>query len=117
MFHTIAVSPNMTTPIIAVFAFQLAGCAYHPPAGDQTCLGYLELNKPTRQNGGSKSHGAHYFRFTYGIFPPLECETEAPLDSTDLMEWSLSISAQRLYFSQSVEKEGASVAQSLGIGI
>ncbi|KAI8629565.1 ribonuclease III domain-containing protein [Xylariaceae sp. FL1651] len=25
----------------AVFAFQLAGWAYQPPAGDQTCLGYL----------------------------------------------------------------------------
>lgn len=41
MFHAIAVIPAMTTPIIAVFAFQLAGCAYQPPAGDQTCLGYL----------------------------------------------------------------------------
>ena len=28
---------------------------------------------------------------TYGIFPPLECEIEAPFDSTDLMEWSFSI--------------------------
>ncbi len=28
---------------------------------------------------------------TYGIFPPLECEIEAPFDSTDLIEWSFSI--------------------------
>lgn len=33
---------NMTSPIIAVFDFQFAGCAYQPPAGDQTCLGYLD---------------------------------------------------------------------------
>lgn len=26
---------------MAVLAFQLAGWAYQPPAGDQTCLGYL----------------------------------------------------------------------------
>lgn len=41
MLQTIAVMPMMTTPMTAVFAFQLAGCAYHPPDGDQTCLGYL----------------------------------------------------------------------------
>jgi hypothetical protein len=34
--------PIMTTPMIAVFAFQFEGCEYQPPAGDQTCLGYLE---------------------------------------------------------------------------
>jgi hypothetical protein len=28
-------------PTTAVLAFQLAGWAYQPPAGDQTCLGYL----------------------------------------------------------------------------
>lgn len=33
--------PITTIPITAVFAFQFAGCAYHPPDGDQTCLGYL----------------------------------------------------------------------------
>ncbi|KAI1302940.1 ribonuclease III domain-containing protein [Xylaria venustula] len=31
----------MTAAKTAVLAFQLAGCAYQPPAGDQTCLGYL----------------------------------------------------------------------------
>jgi hypothetical protein len=30
-----------TRPMAAVFAFQLAGWAYQPPDGDQTCLGYL----------------------------------------------------------------------------
>lgn len=34
-------SPNITTPKTAVFAFQFAGWEYQPPAGDQTCLGYL----------------------------------------------------------------------------
>jgi len=33
--------PTMTAPIIAVFVRQFAGCAYQPPAGDQTCFGYL----------------------------------------------------------------------------
>jgi hypothetical protein len=30
-----------TMPMTAVLAFQLAGWAYQPPAGDQTCFGYL----------------------------------------------------------------------------
>lgn len=34
----------MVAPMTAVFCFQLAGWAYHPPAGDQTCLGYLVHN-------------------------------------------------------------------------
>ena len=33
--------PVITTPMIAVFVFQFFGCEYQPPAGDQTCLGYL----------------------------------------------------------------------------
>lgn len=41
--HAIAVMPMMTAPITAVFAFQFAGCEYQPPAGDQMCLGYLQL--------------------------------------------------------------------------
>jgi len=32
----------MVRPTTAVLAFQLLGWAYQPPAGDQTCLGYLE---------------------------------------------------------------------------
>lgn len=55
MFHAIAVIPKITTPITAVFAFQLAGCAYHPPAGDQTCLGYLGTDKPIEHNGLSSA--------------------------------------------------------------
>lgn len=41
-FHIIAVIPTITTLKNAVFAFQFAGWEYQPPAGDQTCLGYLE---------------------------------------------------------------------------
>ncbi|PSR90657.1 ribonuclease III domain-containing protein [Coniella lustricola] len=33
--------PRITAPKMAVFFCQLDGCAYQPPAGDQTCLGYL----------------------------------------------------------------------------
>lgn len=36
----------MTPPIIIVFPFQLCGCPYQPPAGDQTCLGYGTLPPP-----------------------------------------------------------------------
>lgn len=39
--HAIATTPNMTAPMIAVFALQFLGCAYQPPAGDHTCFGYL----------------------------------------------------------------------------
>lgn len=41
---TIQAMPTMlarTAPMTAVLAFQFAGWAYQPPAGDQTCLGYL----------------------------------------------------------------------------
>ena len=34
-------SPKITIPNTAVFAFQFEGREYQPPAGDQTCLGYL----------------------------------------------------------------------------
>lgn len=33
--------PVRTRPMTAVLPFQLAGWAYQPPAGDQTCFGYL----------------------------------------------------------------------------
>ena len=39
IFHTTAVIPTMATMTTAVLAFQLAGWAYQPPDGDQTCLG------------------------------------------------------------------------------
>ena len=60
---------------------------------------------------GSSSVG-----ITYGIFPPLECETAAPLDSTDLIEWSFSIA---LCDDNSVKKEEKmrTFVHSLGIGI
>ena len=38
-FQIAAVMPKITAPAIAVFFFQLAGCAYQPPEGDQMCLG------------------------------------------------------------------------------
>jgi hypothetical protein len=40
-FHINPVNPTITKPMTAVFAFQFDGCEYQPPAGDQTCLGYL----------------------------------------------------------------------------
>jgi hypothetical protein len=43
--QTMAVIPTRTAPKTAVLAFQFAGCAYQPPAGDQTCLGYLDSQK------------------------------------------------------------------------
>lgn len=39
--HAMAVIPTTTPSIMAVFARQFLGWAYQPPAGDQTCLGYL----------------------------------------------------------------------------
>lgn len=41
MVKASAAMPNTHAPAMAVLAFQLAGWAYQPPAGDQTCLGYL----------------------------------------------------------------------------
>ncbi|KAF2723343.1 ribonuclease III [Polychaeton citri CBS 116435] len=43
MVHIVAVIPKMTPNMIAVFPFQFAGCAYQPPAGDQTCFGNPRL--------------------------------------------------------------------------
>jgi hypothetical protein len=40
------VTAAMTPPMIKVFPFQLCGCPYQPPAGDQTCLGYGTLPPP-----------------------------------------------------------------------
>ncbi len=38
-YHTMAVMPKTAAPRTAVLDFQFLGCAYQPPAGDQTCLG------------------------------------------------------------------------------
>jgi len=38
-FQVIATIPNITADMIAVLAFQFAGCEYQPPAGDHTCFG------------------------------------------------------------------------------
>ena len=96
MLHATDVIPNMTTIIIAVFVFQLAGCAYHPPAGDQTCLGYLrgkkrKVSQWKQQHGNDCKMRLDRRWGTHGIFPPLEWETEAPFASTVLVEWSFSM--------------------------
>ena len=62
MDQTHAVMPTQTRPTIAVLRFQLGGCAYQPPAGDQTCLGYL--GAVSEGAGEALAGGA------YGIFPP-----------------------------------------------
>lgn len=48
-FQPAAVMRKMARPAIAVLRFQLAGCAYQPPDGDQTCLGYLEIGSVSRE--------------------------------------------------------------------
>lgn len=42
IFQTTAVTPIIANRLIAVLAFQFGGLVYQPPAGDQTCLGYLD---------------------------------------------------------------------------
>lgn len=51
--------PPIVAPIIAVFAFQLEGREYHPPVGDQTCLGYLVVvfRERRRRKGVSPNQG------------------------------------------------------------
>ncbi len=39
IFHVQQVMPKMTAEKKIVLRFQLAGWAYQPPEGDQTCLG------------------------------------------------------------------------------
>jgi hypothetical protein len=41
MDQATAVMPKTVASITAVLTFQFLGCVYQPPAGDQTCLGYL----------------------------------------------------------------------------
>lgn len=48
----------------AVLAFQFAGWAYQPPAGDQTCFGYLG-GEAVREASIEPLRG-----YSYGIFPP-----------------------------------------------
>jgi hypothetical protein len=43
--QTMAVMPRRAAPMTAVLAFQFVGCAYQPPAGDQTCFGYLDSQR------------------------------------------------------------------------
>lgn len=47
-----------------MLAFQFAGCEYQPPAGDQTCFGYLRRD-------AIRDAGPRPLRVpSYGIFPP-----------------------------------------------
>lgn len=43
--QAMAVIPTTTPSMTAVFARQFLGWAYQPPAGDQTCLGYLSSRR------------------------------------------------------------------------
>ncbi|KAH8889859.1 60S ribosomal protein L3-like protein [Thozetella sp. PMI_491] len=45
--------PKIATQAIAVFLFQLEGCVYQPPAGDQTCLG-IRLERWSAQFLGAR---------------------------------------------------------------
>lgn len=79
--HAYAVIPNITAPTTAVFDFQFAGWQYHPPEGDQTCLGYLIIKD------SNVSHfmihlviGFLKLGRLYGIFSPGECGTAALFD-------------------------------------
>jgi hypothetical protein len=61
-FQTIATTMTIPAPAMAVLAFQFAGWQYQPPAGDQTCFGYLGS-----QQLGPERHSQPQ---THGIFPP-----------------------------------------------
>lgn len=43
-FQVKATRMELRARTTAVLAFQLAGCEYQPPLGDQTCLGYLSMD-------------------------------------------------------------------------
>lgn len=56
--------PTSAVPIIKVLAFQFPGWAYQPPAGDQTCFGYLDSDR------SKYARSRALVCFAYGIFPP-----------------------------------------------
>ncbi|KAF2154156.1 hypothetical protein K461DRAFT_223194, partial [Myriangium duriaei CBS 260.36] len=59
--HTAAVIAKIVPNMMAVLAFQLAGWLYQPPAGDQTCLGYLHnhlIREPVKPQWLRKSFHA-----------------------------------------------------------
>ena len=59
--------PAMTAAITAVLAFQLCGCAYQPPDGDHTCLGYLWMCE-RRWLGGGKEGCLRNFTAAAALF-------------------------------------------------
>lgn len=65
-FHVMATMAVMTAPAMMVLPFQLAGWAYQPPAGDQTCLGYLRAAKG-RQNRPITSGGFYSRSLAIGM--------------------------------------------------
>lgn len=71
----------MTRPKAAVFPFQLDGCAYQPPAGDQTCLGYLSVGRLEVELWHSVG-----MRETHGILgpPPYETSSQQAVESIEL---------------------------------
>ena len=66
LVHTKSVIPAITVAMTAVLAFQLPGCEYQPPVGDQTCLGYL---------GGVSKRRAGRAQ-THGTLPPPPCSCQ-----------------------------------------
>ncbi len=82
--HTMATMPAMMPLKIAVFVFQFAGCAYQPPAGDQTsirasistlCLNphfvlALTLRVPVKMNVSIYPVAMPLTATTHDIFPP-----------------------------------------------
>ena len=60
-FQAKATMPAMTATITAVLAFQLCGCAYQPPDGDHTCLGYLWMCE-RRWLGGKGGVPTEFYR-------------------------------------------------------
>ena len=57
IFQTTAQMPVMTPNMMAVFCFQLAGCAYQPPAGDQTSTLYQHFGAFASLEGGERTLG------------------------------------------------------------
>lgn len=53
--HVAAVMATTMPDMIAVLAFQFAGWLYQPPAGDQTCFGYLGTQSVTFTSTGFRT--------------------------------------------------------------
>lgn len=72
-----AVNPKITAPKTAVLTFQLDGWAYQPPAGDQTCLGYLPVSCQFAcriDSDGCRRVEWGWIRATNGTLGPPPCQ-------------------------------------------